>query len=373
MPSSVLFLTLKVFSATGGVEKVCQIAGKALYEYGLTNNASVSILSMHDAQETAADNKYFPNECFKGYAAKKVTFTLDAVKYGAKADIVLLSHINLLPIAWLIKKRNPTAKVILLAHGIEIWDKLSAPRQKMLNIVNTFACVSSFTKTKIEKVHSIPAQQCVVLNNCIDPFLTVKANIERSEILLNRYKLKKEDFILLTLTRISERDRYKGYATVIEAMAHLVKQNANIKYMLAGGYEQTEKKFIDDLLELHKIESNVIFTGYVLNEEIAEHFSLADIYVMPSVKEGFGIVFVEAMLYGKPVIAANADGSTDALLQGKLGVLVNPNEPKEIETSVLEILANKEKYLPNQDLLQKYFSYDAYKANIENLLSSHAN
>jgi phosphatidyl-myo-inositol dimannoside synthase len=145
MPSSVLFLTLKVFSATGGVEKVCQIAGKALYEYGLTNNASVSILSMHDAQETAADNKYFPNECFKGYAAKKVTFTLDAVKYGAKANIVLLSHINLLPIAWLIEKRNPTAKVILLAHGIEIWDKLPAPRQKMLNIINTFACVSSFT------------------------------------------------------------------------------------------------------------------------------------------------------------------------------------------------------------------------------------
>jgi phosphatidyl-myo-inositol dimannoside synthase len=185
--------------------------------------------------------------------------------------------------------------------------------------------------------------------------------------------LKKDDFILLTLTRISERDRYKGYATVIEAMAHLVKQNASIKYMLAGGYEQTEKKFIDDLLQLHKIENNVIFTGYVLNEEIAEHFNLADIYVMPSVKEGFGIVFVEAMLYGKPVIAANADGSTDALLQGKLGVLVSPNEPKEIETAVLQISANKEKYLPNQNLLHKHFSYDAYKTNIENLLSSHAN
>ena len=72
------------------------------------------------------------------------------------------------------------------------------------------------------------------------------------------------------------------------------------------------------------LSESVIFTGYVKDEEVAAHFSIADIYIMPSTKEGFGIIFIEAMFYGKPVIAGNKDGSADALQNGTLGILVNP-------------------------------------------------
>jgi phosphatidyl-myo-inositol dimannoside synthase len=370
--SDILFLTLKVFSATGGIEKVCQIAGKALYEFGMVNNTVVKIFSMHDASDGAENNHYFPNELFYGFAANRVSFIYNATKAGATANLVILSHINLLPVAWLIKKRNPRVKIILMAHGIEIWDALPASKQKFMHVVDTFACVSSFTKSTIEKVHHVASSKAMVLNNCIDPFLTVSSKHVDSIDLKKRYGMSTNDIVLLTLTRITERDRYKGYDVVIKAMAEMVKFNTGIKYILAGGYQPAERKYIDDLLREYNVESNVILTGYVKNEELAAHFNIADIYVMPSVKEGFGIVFVEAMLYGLPVIAANVDGSTDALLQGKLGTLVNPNEPKAVVEAVKNIMANKQKYTPSLKLVDTHFSYDTYKTNFENLIHSHA-
>ena len=86
---------------------------------------------------------------------------------------------------------------------------------------------------------------------------------------------------------------------------------------------------------------------------------------MPSRKEGFGIVFIEAMYYGLPVIAGNMDGSSDALLHGKLGQLVNPDSVEEIANAISNILKNKPSYIPDRKLLIQHFSYETYKNNLE--------
>ena len=95
---------------------------------------------------------------------------------------------------------------------------------------------------------------------------------------------------------------------------------------------------------------------------------MADVYVMPSTKEGFGIVFIEAMYYSLPVIAGNKDGSTDALLDGKLGLLIEPNSSLEIEKAVNKIIENKKAYEPNRQLLMENFGYDVYKKKLQQIL-----
>ncbi len=326
-------------------------------------------MSMHDAKDDALGNIYFPAENFVGYNASKVTFIKDAVKEGIKSSVVILSHFNLLLAAWLIKKINPKTKIILIAHGIEVWDKLNYRHTKMLHCCDRIISVSSFTKNKIMQLHNLPEEKCKVLNNCIDPFLEKPAIKLKSEVLTKRYGILKEDIVLLTLTRLSLKDRYKGYSFVLMALKEIVKTKKNIKYILAGSYETNENKYIENLIEEYKLKNNVVITGFIAEEELSDHFSLADIYVMPSVKEGFGIVFVEAMYYGVPVIAANADGSTDALLQGKLGILTNPENENEIITAINKMLNNYKDYLPNQKLLAEHFGYTAYKNNLETLLN----
>ena len=97
---------------------------------------------------------------------------------------------------------------------------------------------------------------------------------------------------------------------------------------------------------------------------------MADIYVMPSTKEGFGIVFIEAMYYGLPVIAGNQDGSTDALLNGKLGLLIEPNNAGAIANAVEKMMINKAAYKPDHALLMNNFGFDAYKRKLENVLDN---
>ena len=335
-----------------------------MYEYGLQNSVPVRILSMHDNQEAAAGNPYFPTEMFLGFNAAKAQFIMDAVDAGSKSKVVILSHINLLVAGWLIKKISPSTRVILMAHGIEIWQPVSKRKLMMLHACDKVISVSSYTNETIKKLHHLSDKKCSVLNNCIDPYLIRPAVRKRSEMLAKRYGFTKDDVILLTLTRLTKSDRLKGYSHVLEAMALAADKIKNLKYLMAGTYDAAEAKYIKNIAEQFGLADRVIFAGFVPEEELPEHFSTADIYVMPSVKEGFGIVFVEAMFYGLPVIAGNRDGSRDALLHGRLGSLVQPEKPELIANEISEILSKKNKYIPDHKLLMEHFSYSSYKEKL---------
>ena len=325
---------------------------------------------MHDDVQQADENIYFPAEIFSGFGARKTLFVINAVKQGRNAEVVLISHINLMLAGWLIKKINPSAKIMLMAHGIEIWGELNPFKRTLLNCCDKILCVSNFTLETIAAKHSLQKSKLAVLNNCLDPFLNnQQKNIDDNNF-RKKYLFTADDIVLLTLTRLSDKDRYKGYDAVLEAMINLVGQNKHIKYLLAGGYSANEKLFIEKLIKNNGLQNNVVLAGYVPEDELATHFLMADLYVMPSTKEGFGIVFIEAMYYGLPVIAGNTDGSTDALLNGKLGLLIQPNNPQEIEFAVNKIINNKNIYKPNYQLLMENFSYNAYKKKLEKILSN---
>ncbi|MEP6926879.1 MAG: glycosyltransferase, partial [Ginsengibacter sp.] len=166
-----LFLTLRIFSATGGIEKVCRILGKALYEDSIQHEGLLKICSMYDKQRDAFNNPYFPAENFRGFGIDKLRFIKEMVQVGSKSNVVILSHINLLLIGWLIKKIAPHTKIILLAHGIEIWYPLNDRKRKMLQSCDKILAVSNYTSNKIIEVHGLAKEKCAVLNNCLDPFL----------------------------------------------------------------------------------------------------------------------------------------------------------------------------------------------------------
>ena len=92
---------------------------------------------------------------------------------------------------------------------------------------------------------------------------------------------------------------------------------------------------------------------------------------MPSKKEGFGIVFIEAMASGLRVIAGNKDGSVDALSNGKLGKLVDPDDLNQVENVLSELLdspSNKEEKLALQKNVFEVFNYQNYRENLKNMI-----
>jgi phosphatidyl-myo-inositol dimannoside synthase len=365
----ILFLTLRVFSAAGGIERVCRVAGKALYELNTGPNASFSVYSMY-GKTTDANPKYFPAENFYGFAVNKARYVYASFKKGIRSDIVILSHINLLVVGALIKIFSPKTKLILIAHGIEVWKSLPGWKKNMLKKFDLILCVSNFTKDKMIALNKLSSNQFTVVNNCLDPFLPPPINESKDEGLIKKYGLSKNDIVLLTLSRLSVTEKYKGYDEVIIVMHQLSAEYLNLRYLLVGKYDEEEKYRIDKLIEENCLKGSVVFAGYIPDEELAAHYNLADIFIMPSKKEGFGIAFIEAMHYGKPVIAGNKDGSVDALLNGKIGLLVNPDSEEEIGIAIKKIISNKRQYLPDHNLLMEHFSYEVYKNNIKKTIES---
>ena len=327
----------------------------------------LSVLSMYDVQ-TDVNDKYISPSFFTGFGEKKFAFAKTAIEQGCRADVVILSHINLLSIGFLIKLFSPKTKLIVFAHGIEVWAPVKALHKWMLKKCDLFLTVSQFTKNKMIELHGIPEKKLFVLNNCIDPYLPPPLNKTAENNFKKKYGFTGEDTVLMTLTRLSSKEMYKGYDNVLYAVSRLKKKYPAIKYLMIGRYDEQEKQRLDNIVRQLSLNGNVVFTGYVQDDDLAAHYALADIYVMPSKKEGFGIVFIEAMYYGLPVIAGNKDGSADALCNGRLGLLVDPDNQEELESVIEKVILQPGQYVPDHELLMRQFSYAAYKEKLMQVL-----
>jgi phosphatidyl-myo-inositol dimannoside synthase len=362
-----LFLTLNTFSATGGIEKVCRTAAKALHELTEVSRDHLTVLSMHDQTEDL-EPRYLPQKLFQGFNGRRFSFVFNAIVKGREADQVIISHINLLPVAYLIKQFSPHTKLNLIAHGIEVWNVLPRWKRRMLQKVDLFLPVSEFTASKLKKVQDVPITKIIVLNNCLDPYLEDKADPVKVQLLKEKYGFEKDDFILFTLARLKSSEQYKGYDRVMEALAHLQSTHPYVKYMIVGGYDAQEKIRLDQIIEENNLTNKVVLTGYVPDEDLASHFQLSDAYIMPSKGEGFGIVFIEALYYRRPVIAGNIDGSVDALDNGRFGILVNPDNQKDIIAAIESVLSKKMSFIPDRKEVIKKFGFEEYKEKWKNIM-----
>ncbi len=146
-------------------------------------------------------------------------------------------------------------------------------------------------------------------------------------------------------------------------MSDVVKVKPNVKYLIGGKGDDIEIERVMSLLKKYQLENQVQLLGYIKEEDLAQHFLLTDTYILPSKNEGFGLVFIEAAFYGLNVIAGNMDGSRDALLNGQLEFLVNPNESREISQAILKLNTRAIKK-NNLGLFLENFSFMVFKRNL---------
>jgi phosphatidyl-myo-inositol dimannoside synthase len=370
MPRKVLFLTLRTFSITGGIEKVCRVLTRTLYDLNVKDLITPRAFSMYD-RTVDRDAKYILKEQFKGFGGNRISFSVAAVAEGIRSDVVILSHINLLFFALLIKRLSPKTKIILFVHGIEVWREIKNWKGDFLRKDCEIWAVSSYTSTQMQERHQVPAERIKIVHNCLDPFLEIPTNFLKPVELLDRYGLKSTDPVLFTLTRLSSSELYKGYDMVIATIPVLIRTFPGIKYLIAGKADEAEQNRLIRLIQDSGLQNNVILLGFVPEEELSEHFLLADVFVMPSRKEGFGIVFIEASACGCKTIAGNQDGSVDALLNGRLGTLVSPIDKDAISQAILSDLKQgktEESSRLIQSLCMENFSYKAYSEKIKDLI-----
>lgn len=343
---------------------------KALYDRSLLKRNAFDIYSLHDKDADANGNEYLPTERFRGFAGGLFRFISSALKRGRHADIVILSHVNLLPVGWLIKKISPRTRLMMMAHGIEIWEIPMGYKKKLLGACDRFLCVSSFTRLHLMRQYNITADVCHVLNNCLDAYMPSGNCLKHTPDIRARLGLNTTDTVLFTLARMKASERYKGYDKVIDVLPRLKTKNPNIKYVIGGKADTEEYEYVRKMIQEKRLDNDVVLTGFISDEELPAYFGMADVYIMPSYNEGFGISFIEALHYGLPVIAGNMDGSNDVMISPSFGLSVNPMDTDAIAQSVFSLLGNLSAYRPDRNSLQNRFGFDAYKEKLENILAA---
>jgi phosphatidylinositol alpha-1,6-mannosyltransferase len=371
MTKKVILYTLQTFSSTGGIQKMTRTMAHSLNLLAISNNWDFKLWSVYDSNSDLMP-QYLPAKRFRGFGKNRVAFILKTLLAAKTPDVIIISHINLAVIGLLIKTINPKCKIWLIAHGIEVWRPLSSVKKLFLKQCDKVICVSNFTKQQMISRHNTNAAICEVLNNAVDPFIKLPIIFTKPDQLLKRYRLSKDTPVVFTLTRLASTEQYKGHDQVIKVIGRLRLKFPGIKYILAGQYDHKEEIRIQKLLNDAKVEEDVILTGFIEESEIADHFLLADLFVLPSKKEGFGIVFIEALACGLPVICGNADGSIDAICNGELGRAINVDNPVELENAIADYLSiplTKERRQELQQECLVHFNEVDYRDKLEKLFS----
>lgn len=366
--STTLFLYLKSFSFTGGIEKFNRCFLKALHEVGVEKGIQVKAISSHD---TISNEQYFPTQQFKGFGGNRILFILYACWQTLFAKQIILGHINLAIIGCWAKWIRPKTELIVVIHGVDIWQPQTGFKLKALYMADKILSVSNYTKTIVCKNHpEIDAQKIKIFPNTIDPYFKLPNSFQKPQYLQERYGLTDTTKVVLTVTRLANTEQFKGYDHTISVLPELQQQiAADVQYILGGKGQQEELSRIEQHIQQTGTSQQVQLIGFIKDEELIDHYLLADVFVMPSKKEGFGIVFIEAMACGLKVIAGNKDGSVDALLNGALGTLIDPDSEEELLVALKDALqgtAINGKAL--QDKVMEVFGFEKFKGRLKEYL-----
>ncbi len=285
-----------------------------------------------------------------------------------KPNIIITTHINFAPIALILKKLIGT-KYIAIAHGVESWNIQNLLLKKSLQNADLILAVSNFTRDRLCLEQNISPDKVRVLHNTfneknwkIDP---------KPEYLLRKYGLRTDNKIILTVSRLVASEQYKGYDRLLEAMPVIRQTIPEAHYIIVG--QGSDRDRIEQIIEQNNLNDCVTLAGFISDRDLCDFYNLCDLFAMPSKREGFGIVYLEALACGKPVLGGNMDGAVDALCHGKFGVLTNPDDSNEIAETIIQILLgnHKNELIYQPDMLRQKAVITFGLANFQQIVSDY--
>jgi len=267
-------------------------------------------------------------------------------------------------------------KYWIVVHGDEVWNLKGKLDQQVLKSAEKVIAVSHYTRQRLLKEQGLNPAKVMVLPNTFDAQQFKIA--DKPPHLLKRYGLSPQQPIILTVSRLGKTAApHKGYYQVLQALVQVRQQFPDVHYFIVGKGDARPQ--IESLIQQLDLKSCVTLTGFVPDEELCSYYNLCNVFALPSTIEGFGIVYLEALACGKPVLAGNLDGAADPLAQGKLGCLVNPQDVDAIAENLIQILngsyANIVLYQPTllrTKTLEK-FDFSQFKNRLFTLVESSIN
>jgi phosphatidyl-myo-inositol dimannoside synthase len=355
----ILFLATDAYGGHGGIAYYNRCLIEALVDLPRVEKVTVLPRVVKEPPTGVPEKVAFLQEIAGG---KSKYLAAVASQILAPVDLVICGHVNLLPVAAMIStlKRVP---LVLQVHGIEVWTTPGRMAGGCFRAVSQVWSVSAITLERMGSWTRVLPGASRVIPNTIHPERYGMA--PKREDLLQRHGLQGRK-VLMTLARLDARERYKGVDEVLESLPALLQQDPNIVYVIAG--DGSDKARLVEKAGQLGVGDKVIFAGYVPEREKADFMRLADVFAMPGRGEGFGIVYLEAMACGVPVVGSTLDGSREALRSGQLGVLVDPGDAASLQAGIERALRARREVPEGLS----YFAWPAFKSRVSDAMESFA-
>ncbi len=353
----------------GGVQEASRQIAHALHDISIRLQCPLNSLGLNDAPGAHKYSVADANITVRGFGRAKWRFVLAALAAARKKPLVVLAaHPNLaVPAKWM-KRLAPQMKVIVLAHGIDVWEPLSSSRHAALLAADLVLAPSSCTAEKLAEVQSVPGQK---IRRLPWPLNSDVLNMAASPTNLPLPKFFPPRPVILTVGRWAASERYKGADDLIRAVAQLREAFPTLNLVAVGSGDDLPrlKQIASDL----KVSGAVHFLEGILRRELAACYSRADIFALPSTGEGFGFVFLEAMAFGKPVVGAAAGGPTDLIEDGVNGFLVPAHDPQSLVQALARLLHDEALRAKlgqkGAEIIQEKYRFEVFEASFAKILA----
>lgn len=240
----------------------------------------------------------------------QIAYSLRALDIALRSrpDIVFCGHLFMAPLAGFLA-RLFGARLVIQTHGVEVWPMPTPLQRAAVDGADLVLCVSRNTRARVIGWAAIAPDRVVVLPN------TVSDIYRPGEGSALRTRLGVDDkIVLLSVSRLDAGQRYKGQERVIQIIEPLRRRGHDVVYLIGGSGGDSVR--LKALARDSGVAEWVRFLGEIPYDMLPDLYRAADLYLMPSSGEGFGIVFLEAMACGLPALGLAAGGAPDALCEG---------------------------------------------------------
>jgi phosphatidyl-myo-inositol dimannoside synthase len=304
----------------------------------------------------------------------KVRFFISALAAAIwwSPDLMICAHVGLAPAARLIQKFRRVPYWVVL-YGIEVWGDLPASKRNALRAAQRHVAITRFTLEATIARHGLERHSELILPPTLpkgrSPWL--EANCASSELSARP--------MVLTVGRIAASERYKGHDIMLEAWPTVLRRVPDAEYWIVGGGDDRQR--LESLARELSIADSVHFAGSVSQNELDAYYERCCVFAMPARTElnaqtprgeGFGIVFLEAMAHGKPVVGPAVGAPAEFIRSGEHGLLVDPTELSEVAGALIELLEDpaRARSMGNagREWVAHEFSFDRFCKRLRNAL-----
>jgi phosphatidylinositol alpha-1,6-mannosyltransferase len=365
-----LVLQTTTFNSHGGIPAYNRMVCRVLNELDdLTIGKRRVLIAMDRRTDLAVAAKEFPNLALESFDGRRMSFArrVTATALRERIDLALIGHVNYAPLGVLLKRLQPQVRYGVIAYGAEVWSRLPLARRRALRSADFVVSISEYTKAKLVEVQGIRAERVYIPPNAVAWNDSAIHRVHKATRVCERDGKRVR---VLSVCRLDAREQYKGVDTVIKALPAVLARVPDLEYVVVGTGSDLErhKKMAADL----GVADRVQFLGSVDEGTLRSAYESCDVFALPSAGEGFGIVFLEAMHYRKPIIAANSGATPEVVTDRETGMLVESGNVEQLAAAMIALCTNR----PERDRmgnagskrLQENFTFAHFKRRLHEII-----